>query len=202
MDPASAKRTQRAARRAVPRRRSRRRRCRRERRRRPDRPGRARAPRVDVEGEHLVPRRSSTAPKSRPTKPLPTISTRPRGTAVAPRRTHAERLHHRRAPVRPRRRHVDPALRAHPLGEAAGADGRCGEPLAGRFVPRQAPLALPAGGVVDEGHALPVRRLGDDLVAEHGSCVGRRRASRRPSRRARRRGHGPGRPARRAPEPP
>src|SRR6185312_11117623 len=67
-----------------------------------------------------------------------------------------ERLDHRPAPVGPVLRDVDPCVRTDAPGEAAGPDRRRRKPLAGRFMPVEAPLALPAGHVVDERDAAAV----------------------------------------------
>ncbi len=53
------------------------------------------------------------------------------------------------------------------LGEPARQDRRLGEPLAGRLVPRAAPVAFAARQVVHERDAPPLGVLGDDLVPQH-----------------------------------
>ena len=116
----------------------------------------------------VSPRRSSTAPKSRPMKPLPTTSTRPRGTRSAPRRTQASgSTYVPRASSTVSGSSTQPAARtrsAKPPGTIVGL----GKPLAGRLVPGEAAAAGAAAGVVDQGDAAAVGGRGDDLVPEHG----------------------------------
>jgi hypothetical protein len=78
-----------------------------------------------------------------------------------------EWLGERRSLVREGRRNVDPVAREDTLGEPAGLDRRGSELLARRLVARQAPLALPAGEVVDERDSPSVRELRGDLMAEN-----------------------------------
>ena len=102
-------------------------------------------------------------------KPLPTTSTRPRGTRSHAAQDTGERLDVRPAGVVDRVRKLDPPGGPNPLGETAGHDRRLGEPLAGRLVPRQAAATGAAPGVMDEGYATPVAGPGHDLVPEHGA---------------------------------
>ena len=104
---------------------------------------------IRVDDEDVVAAPPSTAAKSPPTKPLPTTSTRPRGTRAAPRSTHASgstivaRASSSASGI------STPAVR-DAFREAARHDRRVGELLAGRLVPRAAARALAARPVMDE----------------------------------------------------
>ncbi len=156
--------------------------------RRPARPGAAPARSGCRSTANTVsPRGSSTAPKSRPMNPFPTTSTRPRGTSLAPRSTHASgSTYVPRASSTPGGSSTHPEARTR-SAKPPGHDRRLGEPLAGRLVPRAAAAALPAAGVVDQRDAAPVARSSRRPRARARRPAARRRSSPRPIRRARRR---------------
>ena len=115
------------------------------------------------------PRRSSTAPNSRPTKPLPTTSTRPRGTRSAPRSTHASGSTIVARASSSESGSSTPSAARDALGEAAGDDRRRRELRRTSTRARRGSARTRRRAGDARARRAPSARAHDDLVAEHGA---------------------------------
>ncbi len=129
------------------------------------------APGIRIDREHVVAAALEDEPEEPADEP---VADDEHASARNPRHSPedaGERLDHRPAPVGPVVGELDPSVRTDALGEAARPDRRRRKPLAGRLVPGEATLALPARHVVDERDTTAVLELGDDLVPQHRARV-------------------------------
>ena len=131
------------------------------------------AARVAVDGEHVVAAAGKHGGEQVAHEAMSHDQHAPTGDMLRAAQDTCQRLDGRPPRIVEPFRQPDPALGSRALGEPPGHDRLRRELLARRLVSRAAARAVPAWAVVDESDSLPVRRLPDDLVAEHPPRVGR-----------------------------